>query len=323
MTVFSHGYYARSDDASFIIVSGAETIEFLQSILTANIATMPICSCRPAALLTPQGRILIDMMVYRPSDAEIYLQTDNARSADLLARLRRYRLRRPVNLEPSDDMQLTLWWGYDGTSAPEDPRIFPDPRHADLGCRIVSSGGSSGVSSGTDLPPALGTAEAVSYDNWHARRIAQAIPEGAVDLQPERALMLEAGLDKLAAVDFEKGCYIGQEVTARTHYRGLVKRRLIPIQCDGPPPAPGSDIIWQGKTIGTSKTAAPAPADAGQSVLLALLKLEDIHAILAAADAQPEINLTVDGGLAKLCPPTWCLPLPVPTPKPASKPASG
>ena len=78
MTVFSHGYYARSDDASFIIVSGAETIEFLQSILTANIATMPIGGCRPAALLTPQGRILIDMMVYRPSDAEIYLQTDNA-----------------------------------------------------------------------------------------------------------------------------------------------------------------------------------------------------------------------------------------------------
>ena len=213
-------------------------------------------------------------------------------------------------------MQLTLWWGYDGTSAPEDPRIFPDPRHADLGCRIVSSGASSGM----DLPPALDTAKAVSYDNWHARRIAQAIPEGAIDLQPERALMLEAGLDKLAAVDFEKGCYIGQEVTARTHYRGLVKRRLIPIQCDGPPPAPGSDIIWQGKTIGTSKTAAPAPADAGQSVLLALLKLEDIHAILAAADAQPEINLTVDGLLAKLCPPTWCLPLPVPTPKPAPKP---
>ena len=307
MTVFSHGYYARSDDASFIIVSGAETIEFLQSILTANIATMPIGSCRPAALLTPQGRILIDMMVYRPSDAEIYLQTDNARSADLLARLRRYRLRRPVNLEPSDDMQLTLWWGYDGTSAPEDPRIFPDPRHADLGCRIVSFGANSGM----DLPPALATAKAVVYDNWNARRIAQAIPEGAVDLQPERALMLEAGLDKLAAVDFEKGCYIGQEVTARTHYRGLVKRRLIPMQCDGLPPAPGSDIIWQGKTIGTSKTAAPA--DAGQSVLLALLKLEDIHAILAAADAQPEINLTVDGVLAKLCPPTWCLPLPVPT----------
>jgi folate-binding protein YgfZ len=312
MTVFSHGYYARSDDASFIIVSGAETIEFLQSILTANIATMPIGGCRPAALLTPQGRILIDLMAYRPSDAEIYLQTDNVRCADLLARLRRYRLRRPVNLELGNDMQLTVWWGYDGTTAPEDPRIFPDPRHADLGCRIVSFG----VSSGTDLPPELDTAKAVSYDKWHARRIAQAIPEGAVDLQPERALMLEAGLDKLAAVDFEKGCYIGQEVTARTHYRGLVKRRLMPMQCDGPPPAPGSDIIWQGKTIGTSKTAAPA--DAGQSVLLALLKLEDIHTILAAADAQPETNLTVDGVLAKLCPPTWCLPLPVPTPKPTS-----
>ena len=307
MTVFSNGHYARSDDASFINVSGAETIEFLQSILTANIATMPIGGCRPAALLTPQGRILIDMMLYRPSHKEIYLQTDNARSADLLARLRRYRLRRPVNLEFSEDMQLTVWWGYDGTSTPEDRRIFLDPRHADLGCRIVSSG--------IDLPPALDTAKAAAYDNWHARRIAQAIPEGPVDLQPERALMLEAGLDKLAAVDFEKGCYIGQEVTARTHYRGLVKRRLMPVHCDGPPPGPGSDIIWQGKTIGNSKTAAPLPADAGQSVLLALLKLEDIHTILAAANAQPEINLTVDGLLAKLCPPTWCLPLPKPAPR--------
>ena len=315
MTVFSRGHYAISDDASFIIVSGAETIEFLQSILTANIATIPIGGCRPAALLTPQGRILIDMMVYRPSHAEIYLQTDNARSADLLARLRRYRLRRPVSLELSDYMQLTVWWGYIGTSAPEDPRIFPDPRHADLGCRIVSSA----VSSGSDLPPALDTAKAVAYDNWHTCRIAQAIPEGAVDLQPERALMLEAALDKLAAVDFEKGCYIGQEVTARTHYRGLVKRRLMPIHCDGPPPAPGSDIIWQGKIIGTTKTAAPAPANAGQSVLLALLKLEDIHTILAAADAHLEVNLTVDGLLAKLCPPTWCLPLPVPPSKPAPR----
>mgnify|MGYP000311696559 CR=1 FL=1 len=115
------------------------------------------------------------------------------------------------------------------------------------------------------------------------------------------------------------GDFVMVHVTARTHYRGLVKRRLIPILCDGPPPAPGRDIVWQGKTIGASKTAAPAPADAGQSVLLALLKLEDIHAILAAADAQPETDLTVDGVLAKLCPPTWCLPLPVPTPKPTSR----
>ena len=304
MTVFSHGYYARSTDASFIIVSGAETIDFLQSILTANIASMPVVSCRPAALLTPQGRILIDMMVYRLSHSEIYLQTDNARSADLLTRLRRYRLRRPVNLEPSADLQLTVWWGYDGASKPEDSCIFLDPRHNEIGCRIVSLG--------SDLPIALDSAKPESYDKWQAVRITQAIPEGPIDLQPERALMLEAGLDKLAAVDFEKGCYIGQEVTARTHYRGLVKRRLIPMRCFGPPPPPGSEIVWLDKTIGNSKTAAPCPSNTGQSVILALLKLEDIHAILATADQQPNADLKVDGLLATLCLPTWCLPLPVP-----------
>lgn len=302
MTVFSLGQYANSDDASFIRIDGAEAIEFLQSILTANIATIPLGGCRPAALLTPQGRILIDMMVYRPSPNNIYLQTDVARSADLLTRLRRYRLRRPVNLDLDNDMQLTLWWGYDGTTKPEDPSIFVDQRHPDLGCRIISSK--------MDPPPKPHGAKAVSCEGWHARRIAQAIPEGCVDLLPERALMLEAGLDKLAAVDFEKGCYIGQEVTARTHYRGLVKRRLLPMHCDGPPPEPGSDILWHDRVIGTSKTAASWDDGPAQSVTLALLKLEDIRVILNTAEQEPNANLTVSGLPAKLCPPAWCLPLP-------------
>ena len=304
MTVYSHGKYATSDDATFIIVDGAEAIEFLQSILTANIVTIPLGGCRPAALLTPQGRILIDMMVYRPSDNTIYLQTDEARSADLLTRLRRYRLRRPVNLDLGTNMQLTLWWGYKGTTKPEDASIFVDQRHSDLGCRIISSG--------ADPAPKLHRAKLTSYDDWQARRIAQAIPEGSVDLLPERALMLEAGLDKLAAVDFEKGCYIGQEVTARTHYRGLVKRRLLPVYCDSPPPLPGSDILWRGRVIGASKSAAPWDDGSAQSVTLALLKLEDIQVILDNTAQRTNTDLTVNGLPAKLCPPAWCLPLPVP-----------
>ena len=118
MNYFANGYFAKSDDAGFVVVSGVESIDFLQSILTANVATIAIGDCRPAALLTPQGRILIDMMVYRPSVQDIYLQTDPARALDLLARLRRYRLRRPVTLEQSQSMHLTFWWGYDGTLKP-------------------------------------------------------------------------------------------------------------------------------------------------------------------------------------------------------------
>ncbi|MGB1870771.1 MAG: YgfZ/GcvT domain-containing protein [Candidatus Puniceispirillaceae bacterium] len=304
MTYFANGHVAKSDDAGFIMVSGTESIDFLQSILTANVATIAVGSCRPAALLTPQGRILIDMMLYRLSDQDICLQTDQERAGDLLARLRRYRLRRPVTLEQNLDMHLTLWWGYEGTVKPDDDSIFLDTRHADLGCRIISTS--------ADVPSALNGAKPASYEDWQARRIGQAIPEGAIDLSPERALMLEAGLDKLAAVDFEKGCYIGQEVTARTHYRGLVKRRLLPLCCEGPPPAVGSEIIWQGKVIGTSKTAATCPDHVGHSVALALLKLDDIHAIIDQATATSASDLIINGQAARLCPPAWCLPLPVP-----------
>ena len=161
------------------------------------------------------------------------------------------------------------------------------------------------------MPPALEGAKPASYEDWHARRIGQAIPEGAIDLVPERALMLEAGLDKLAAVDFEKGCYIGQEVTARTHYRGLVKRRLLPLCCKGPPPAVGSEIIWQGKVIGNSKTAAACLDNAGHSVALALLKLDDIRSIIDQGSATSASDLVINGQAAQLCPPAWCLPLPV------------
>lgn len=304
MTYFANGHVAKPSDAGFIIVSGTESIDFLQSILTVNVATVSVGGCRPAALLTPQGRILIDMMLYRLADRDICLQTDQERTGDLLARLRRYRLRRSVTLEQSLDMHLTLWWGYEGTIKPNHDSIFLDSRHVDLGCRVISTS--------ADLPSILNSAKPASYEDWQARRIGHAIPEGAVDLVPERALMLEAGLDKLGAVDFEKGCYIGQEVTARTHYRGLVKRRLLPLCCEGLPPAVGSEIIWQGKVIGTSKTAAACPDLAGHSVALSLLKLDDIHNIMDQATTTPESELVVNGQAARLCPPEWCLPLPVP-----------
>jgi folate-binding Fe-S cluster repair protein YgfZ len=177
MSYFANGYFAKSNDAGFIVVSGIESIDFLQSILTANVATITIGDCRPAALLTPQGRILIDMMVYRPTDQDIYLQTDQERAGDLLTRLRRYRLRRPVTLEQGIDMHLTYWWGYEGTVKPTHESIFLDSRHADLGCRIISTN--------AELPSVISGAKPASCEYWQARRIGQAIPEGAIDLVPE------------------------------------------------------------------------------------------------------------------------------------------
>jgi len=302
----------KHPDAGFISVSGDDACAFLQSLITTNVATLPVSACRPSALLTPQGRVLIDMMVYRPATDRFILRCDSARRDDLLARLRRYRLRRPVEIVIEPDIRLYLLITNKNADQPRKQTkaqtIDPlggnagviisciDPRNPDLGTHILADGDKIIVS-------------VDRIDIWHATRIGAGIPEGAIDLTPERALMLEAGLDQLGAVDFEKGCYVGQEVTARTHYRGLVKRRLVPITMTGTPPIVNSDITWSEKVIGTSKTAAPH--ENGMAICLALLKLSDIHAILDTGNNKNG-GLAVNGKPASLAIPDWMMPLPRP-----------
>ena len=303
----------RHPDTGFISVTGDESCAFLQSIITANVETLPINSCRPSALLTPQGRILIDMMVYRPDTDRFILRCDSKRRDDLFAKLRRYRLRRPIEIAIEPEVRLFLVI-EDKTATQSEKQTLGeildqlgdsksviisciDPRNPDLGTHILANN--------TKI-----NATADQIDIWHTARITAGIPEGPIDLTPERALMLEAGLDQLEAVDFKKGCYVGQEVTARTHYWGLVKRRLVPITMIGEPPIVDSDIIWNGKVIGKSKTAAPH--DNGVSIFLALLKLSDIHAILEKGHNR-DGGLVVNGNLASLAIPDWMLPLPRPS----------
>jgi tRNA-modifying protein YgfZ len=297
-------------DAGFISVAGDEACAFLQSIITANVETLPIGTCRPAALLTPQGRVLIDMMVYRPALDQFLIRSDMARRDDLFTRLRRYRLRRPIDLAIEPDIRLVLLLGNQESETSVTPMLMScsDPRSPQLGSHCLVEA--------RHLPAQMG-----AIDRWHATRIAAGVPEGSVDLIPERALMLEAGLDQLGAVDFEKGCYVGQEVTARTHYRGLVKRRLVPLTIAGDPPAIDSDIMWQGTVIGKSKTAAaltvPITGAHGQtgakSICLALLKLSDLHNILDAPadeDGPTSNDLMINGHAAALALADWMQPLP-------------
>jgi folate-binding protein YgfZ len=303
-------------DRGFLRLSGPDTVAFLQSIVTANIDTMAVGTCRASALLTPQGRVLIDMMVYRLAADHIVLQCDMARRDDLFTRLRRYRLRRPVDMAVDNTLILGHYFGETPPTAVPGTFVFTDPRDPLLGVHILADdhlcltrlADTNHTIDGLDMAGA-------SIDRWHVRRIAAGVPEGPVDLVPERALMLEAGLDQLGAVDFHKGCYIGQEVTARTHYRGLVKRRLVPIKVQTDIPAVGSDITLDGRIIGTSRSSAPLTGLDGSadSLCLGLLKLEDIHLIdrhvidgaSSGADA-----ITVGGLPAQLAIPSWMRPLP-------------
>jgi folate-binding Fe-S cluster repair protein YgfZ len=166
----------------------------LQSIITANVETLPIGACRPAALLTPQGRVLIDMMVYRPASDRFLLRSDAARRDDLFTRLRRYRLRRPIDLAIEPDIRLVLLLGNQAAETMTIPMIMScsDPRSPKLGSHCLVEA--------HHLPAQMGT-----IDSWHANRIAAGVPEGSIDLTPERALMLEAGLDRLARLILKKG----------------------------------------------------------------------------------------------------------------------
>ncbi|MEL0134174.1 MAG: hypothetical protein VW830_12030, partial [Rhodobiaceae bacterium] len=206
--------------------------------------------------------------------------------------LRRYRLRRPIDLAQQEDQCVWVGWGGD---APDG--AHGDPRHPDLGWRWIGPRG--------EMPPATAADDMAPLDRWHARRIAAGVPQGPVDLVPERALMLEAGLDRLGAVDFEKGCYVGQEVTARTHYRGLVKRRLATLRIDGIAAIRSGASITEGDASLGTVLSHVATGDG--VVCLAAMKLSDLHRLM-----QDDSALRIGAAPARLALPDWMLPLPQP-----------
>ena len=286
------GFIARDSTRRVIRIAGAEVTDFLQSLITANVETLADDETRASALLTPQGRVLVDFMISRTADGFL-IECDTDKVENLFTRLRRYRLRRPVEL--TDEPEFAVWviWGMD--TAPSAAKR--DTRHPDLGWRAITKDDAPPLAEDSGLQPA-------TIEDWHALRTAAAVPQGPLDLTPERALMLEAGLDRLGALDFEKGCYVGQEVTARTHYRGLVKRRIAPFAVTAPGCTPGATITSHGRALGTVLSTATGPDG---DLCLAAMKLSDLHHLHETGDP-----VQIDGTTARLVLPEWMLPLPTP-----------
>ena len=222
---------------------GEEGAEFLNDLLTAQIHGLAVGVARLACLLSPQGRILFDMMVIKESD-KIYLITEKTQLQGLVQKLKLYRLRRKIQIEILDDLVPCHVGGHVAEEpAPHAICVARDERHESLGWLCLLK------------PDAAGAAALGGDEAWHALRIRLTIAQGGDDLTPNRALMLEAGLQHLGGVDFEKGCYIGQEVTARTHYRGLVKRQMIAVTSATMLEA-GMEIFLGTKHVGTCGSVA-------------------------------------------------------------------
>lgn len=213
-------------------ISGTDAEAFLQGLVT-NDVTRARNALVYAALLTPQGKYLADFFL-GPAEGGFLLDASAAQADGLAARLSMYKLRAQVAIEPT---QLQVHRGL-GTP-PRDG--LADPRHAAMGWRAYR----------LDPPPA-------DTVDWDSLRVAHCIPESAVELTPD-SYILEAGFEALNGVDFRKGCYVGQEVTARMKHKTELRKGLILVAVEGAAPS-GTDITANGKAVGRLFTQADGQA---------------------------------------------------------------
>jgi hypothetical protein len=264
-----------------IEVAGEDRVAFLQGLVSNDVAKASATRAIYAALLTAQGRYLFDFFIVALGNA-LYLDAEAARLAELQKRLAVYKLRAKVTLaDASARFVVAAAWGdgtdtafgLSGTGAAKSfagGGAYLDPRLGALGARFLGP-----RESGLEAIAKAGFARA-DDDAYDRHRLALGVPDGARDLPPEKALPMEAGFDELNGIDWQKGCYMGQELTARMKYRALVKKRLLPVIIDGALPAPGTAITRDGAEAGELLSGRDGHA-------LALLRLDAVAAAAGGA----------------------------------------
>ena len=263
-------------DRSLIRVSGPDARPFLDNLLTQDLTRLADGGLAYAALLSPQGKVSADMLVWAQGDA-LVLDVDPARGEALMKRLSMYKLRAQVALH---DLSAEL-----GVLVSDTPfeGAQPDPRVAALGYR--------------SLAPIGGHAQGSAW--YDANRLALGVPDLARDAGPDEVFGLEALIEELNGVDFKKGCFVGQENVSRMKRRATTRKKFCPLAFDGAPPAFGAAVKAGDAELGTIRTGTDGRA-------LALLRLD--RAMDAASKGQ---NLTADGKILRMAPPGWLI-LPAP-----------
>lgn len=290
-------FYAALPARGAIEISGADRVEFLQGLVSNDVTKAAAERAIYAALLTAQGRYLFDFFIIAKGEA-LYLDAEASRLAELQRRLSIYKLRAKVSLsDASARFAIAAAWG-DGTAAAlgldsvgaakefAGGIAYLDPRLDALGARFLLPRET------IDAPRQTGFA-ASDADSYDRHRLALGVPDGTRDLAPEKALLLESGFDELNGIDWQKGCYMGQELTARMKYRALVKKRLLPVAIEGAEVTPGIEITQDGSDAGEMLSV-----QGGRG--LALLRLD-------AVDAAQSSGADLKAGAAHIKPekPGW------------------
>jgi tRNA-modifying protein YgfZ len=274
--VFSQMKAAFLPDRGVVEVGGEDARKFLNGLLTADVTQLTAGQARFGALLTPQGKIIVDFLVLQaPADAaapeRFLLDCPRALAQPLADKLKLYKLRAKVGIQNlSDRIGVIAAWDGEIVNLPE--LAFADPRQATLGWRVLSP-----EADASKIAAAIG-AELVDHNAYEAHRIAHAVPRGGLDFAYGDAFPHETNMDLLRGVDISKGCYVGQEVVSRMHHRGTARTRIAQVLLDGPAPEPGTPVLAGDKSVGTMGAAA------GQ-MAIALIRIDRVSDALAAGQA--------------------------------------
>ena len=266
--------YVILAERGLIALRGDDARALLQGVISTTIERVTPTSVSYGALLTPQGKYLFDFIIMQINDT-LFLDTERDRAADLMRRLMLYRMRAKVEIvDQSEQFEIAALVGDaagrldlperpGAARATDDGLLMIDPRLRQLGGRAVLPRGRAAA-----ILEAMGFAS-LPQAAYEETRLALGVPDGARDLVVERSTLLESGFEELRGVDFDKGCFVGQELTARMRYRGLVRKRLMPVALKGPPPPPGTSIRLEGKDAGEMRSSQGEHG-------IALLRLEQI-----------------------------------------------
>jgi folate-binding protein YgfZ len=241
------------DDRGVVQVSGDDARKFLNGLFTTDVTKLTPGDARFGALLTPQGKIIVDFLVAQMPSSEagerFVLDCPRALAQALTDKLNVYKLRAKVAVtNVSDQLGVIALW--DGAAGATLEGSFTDPRHAGLGTRVIAPQAEL-----AGIAARLG-ADIVGSDAYGAHRIDCSVPRGGLDFMYGDAFPHETNMDRLHGVDIGKGCYVGQEVVSRMHHRGTARTRAVQVLLDGPSPEPGTPITAGDKSVGTMGSAS-------------------------------------------------------------------
>lgn len=261
-------------DRGVVKVAGEDARNFLNGLITTDLDRLKSGLGRFGALLTPQGKIIVDFLITEAPAGHgggFLIDCPKALADGLATKLKFYKLRAKVTVESlSDDLGVLAAW--DGQLATQPDLTFSDPRNEELGYRILIP---------EDLKQKLSDligAELVDPSQYEAHRIALGVPRGGLDFMYSDAFPHETNMDRLGGVDFDKGCYVGQEVVSRMQHRGTARTRSVKVLLDGPSPEAGATILAGDKPVGTIGSTADGKG-------IALVRIDRVADALDAGQA--------------------------------------